>query len=123
MAEGFFDNSQFHTSTDQRGQVAGISENKERKNNSVHCSISQVINCTDQEKGLVLFDQKIHFVECVGVAVAIQDGDSKNFYHMNDFTTGAPIEVQFWKNNNEGIYKILSIFLTTSLLVFCRRQL
>lgn len=103
MAEGFFDNSQFHSATDQKSSAVGNPDAKERKNNSVHCTISQIISCIDSEKGLVLFDQKMHFVECVGVAVSVEDtGETKNIYHMDDYTTGGPIEVQLWKNSNEG---------------------
>ncbi|CAG2105392.1 unnamed protein product [Medioppia subpectinata] len=70
------------------------------RKNLVSVSLSQVIHLTTKDDGLVLHRQKIHSLVAIGLVVNIEELTTKNIYRIDDHTRGAPIEVQYWKNED-----------------------
>lgn len=101
----FFNSTQFDGATN--GNQQNQSKNFEEQN-LAHVSTSQISKWTRREDGLVGFRQKIHTVVCIGVVVSVEELTTKNIYVIDDYTIGSPLEVQLWKNENDGILTFLN---------------
>lgn len=68
--------------------------------NIVAVSLSQVIHWTRKDDGLVIHRQKVHSITCIGRVLSVEELTTKNIYTIDDQSRGAPIEVQYWKNDD-----------------------
>ena len=89
--------SQFDPTT---GQSSGGGQTSSEKRNLASASLSQVIHNTRKDDGLVIHRQKIHSVTCIGLVLSVEELTTKNIYTIDDGSRGAPIEVQYWKNDD-----------------------
>ncbi|XP_054162033.1 replication protein A 32 kDa subunit-like [Oppia nitens] len=92
--------SQFDPNTNgpaNAGQSGGQSGDRK---NLVAVSLSQVVHCTRKDDGLVIHRQKVHSLTTIGLVVSIEELTTKNIYRIDDQTRGAPVEVQYWKNDD-----------------------
>lgn len=99
----FFNSSQFDVNTNVLPQGE-----TEQSNTHAHVSLSQIVNLTRKEDGLIIHRQKINTLTTIGIVITVDELTTKNVYRIDDYTFGAPIEVQLWKNSDdEGIYVLL----------------
>ena len=70
------------------------------RKNIVSVSLSQVIHWTRKDDGLVIHRQKVHSITCIGLVLSVEELTTKNIYTIDDQSRGAPIEVQYWKNDD-----------------------
>lgn len=117
----FFQSSQFDGNTsvvNASGQSdAGGNQNVAR------VSLSQIARLTRREDGLVIHRQKVHTLVTIGVVISVEELNTRNVYLIDDYTLGAPVEVQLWKNDNETgklafcfslpFQKVVNVFTST----------
>jgi len=100
--------SQFDPNTNAGGQgggggfggAGGQSSSGADRKNLVSVSLAQVIHLTTKDDGLVVHRQKVHSLVAIGLVLNIEELVTKNIYRIDDQTRGAPIEVQYWKNDD-----------------------
>lgn len=90
--------SQFDPTTGQSSAPSGPTGTDKRNLASV--SLSQVVHKTRKDDGLVLHRQKIHSITCIGLVLTVEELTTKNIYSIDDGSRGAPVEVQYWKNDD-----------------------
>lgn len=71
------------------------------KKNLVAVSLSQVVHCTRKDDGLVIHQNKVHTLTTVGLVLGVNEVTTKVIYTIDDQSLGSPVEVQFWKNDDE----------------------
>lgn len=94
-AGGFFPNSQ-QTGNSQVAEATlnfpsagGDSGGK----NVTSVSISQIVNRTRKEEGLIIEQQKIEKVSVVGLVLSVQEQTTKATFLLDDHSDGSPINV------------------------------
>lgn len=106
----FFNTTQFDNNQNPQQQPSS-DPNERGLQNHVHVSLSQVVNWTRREEGLIIHRQKVHTISAIGVLISVEEGNTKNVYLIDDYTKGAPVEVQLWKNDNDGMFSVKLILL------------
>ena len=114
----FFNSTQF----DQNPKTDTQAETSERAGSHVHVSLSQVANLTRKEEGLIIHCQKIYSITTIGVVQSVEELTTKNVYMLEDYTVGAPVEVQLWKNENDGKFSTICIFIDWILFFIFRNS-
>ncbi|KAH9404650.1 PREDICTED: replication protein A 32 kDa subunit-like [Rhagoletis zephyria] len=97
----FFSTTQFDINQNQ-GQQQQPEFNDRDQLNHVHVTLSQIVNLTRREEGLIIQRQKVHTITVYGMLINVEEGNTKNVYLIDDFSKGGPVEVQLWKNDNDG---------------------
>lgn len=101
----FFNTTQFDNNQNPQQQQQS-DPNERGLQNHVHVSLSQVVNLTRREEGLIIHRQKVHIISAIGVLINVEEGNTKNVYLIDDYTKGGPVEVQLWKNDNDGKFAV-----------------
>lgn len=105
----FFSTTQFDINQNQ-GQQQQPEFNDRDQLNHVHVTLSQIVNLTRREEGLIIQRQKVHTITVYGMLINVEEGNTKNVYLIDDFSKGGPVEVQLWKNDNDGKSLLLNKF-------------
>jgi hypothetical protein len=102
--------SQFDPQNTSHG-ISGQQSESNEKRNLVSVSLSQVIHLTRKDDGLVIHRQKVHSLTAIGLVLHIEELTTKNIYTIDDQSRGSPIEVQYWKNDDNNQQNCIKLFI------------
>ena len=109
--------SQFDPNTGQGSGPGSVAMGGTDRKNIVSVSLSQVINWTRKDDGLVIHRQKVHSIACIGLVISVEELTTKNIYTIDDQTRGAPIEVQYWKNDDSECLSLWFLMFSLILMI------